>query len=339
MGSCLRSYLRASWRAVACFAALMLALHLVLVLSVPLRGAWAEIGYLDLILCALGFGCYLYGFAHYRSRYRRIAAALLAGEPLPPALSEAAEDVRVLSLCVRAEASRADAARSRLEAELREQRELLGSWAHEVKTPLAVCRLVLSREQAAPVRQPMEQQLSRIESQVSGVLHAERLRHLSQSLSMGRLDVPGLLRAAISRAAPLFQARALAVELEADPIDAMGDESCVGYILDQLLGNAAKYAPQGSTVRVSANRAGIAVANEGEIPAHQIGRLFDKGFFGDGGGSGGDARASGMGLYYARQTADALGGRLTVESTPGGGETTFTLALPAFQDYIRPASE
>lgn len=337
MGSYLSSYLRATWRMAASFALLLLAMHLVLFLSMPLRAVWNEVVYLDLLLGTMTLGFYGYGFASYRSRYRKIAQALDANELLLPAVEGAAsaEDTRILGQCVRAEAARSEAERIRLLAELCEQREMLTSWAHEVKTPLSVCRLILAREEAEPVRQPLEEQLRRVELQIRSVMHAERLRHLDQSVLMQKLDVPGIIRAAIARCAPLMQARAMEIALEAQPVHAMGDEQCAAYILDQLLTNAAKYAPEGSKIRVfSAQRdqiAEIAVANAGVIESHRIERLFDKGF------SCGEERASGMGLYYARQTAIALSGRLSVKSREG--ETVFTLALPQFQAYLQPASK
>lgn len=336
MGSYLSSYLRASWRAIACFAALMLSMHAVLYLSVPLRAVWSEVLYLDLLLCAMALGFLCYGFAHYRSRHRQLFEALQSGAPLLPTLAAApsAEDVRILSACIRAEARRSGEDHTTLLLALREQQDALTSWAHEVKTPLSVMRLILSREEAAPVERDLGAQLDRVESQLRGVLHQERLRHLDQSIGMTGLDVPGLLRAAIARSAPLMQGRSLEVALDAPAVEAMGDEQCAAYILDQLLTNAAKYAPEGSTVRVCARQArqaaALSIINLGEIGASQIGRVFDKGF------SGGGERASGMGLYYARQTAVALGGALQVNSE--AGETCFTLSLPRFQTYLAPAS-
>lgn len=345
MASFLISYLRAGWRVLASFALGMLALHLVLFLSVPLRQAWAEIAYLDLLLAALGAGLWLIGLMRYRSRYRYIRQALAGDGPVADALDDRprAEDVRILTECIRREVGLAQARHARLEAELREQRNLLALWAHEVKTPLAVCRLILSREEAEPVRNPLAAELRRIEAQVSTVLHAERLRHLEQSVVMRKLPLSPLLRAAVARNAELLRARSLEVELEMGPgapdAAAMGDEQGAGYILDQLLTNAAKYAPEGGAVRLSADcgdKASIRVSNAGAgIPEQDLARVFDKGFTGELGRAA--PGASGMGLYYARQTARALGGRLSVSSRPG--ETTFTLELPVFQAYLSPASK
>lgn len=335
MGSYLISYLKATWRMLACFAALMGAMNLVLALSIPIREAWSEVGYLDLLLLVMAAAAYGYGFMHYRSRHRKIWQALQTNESLVPALepNARAEDMRILSDCICHEADLTESQRLKLESELREQRDILTCWAHDVKTPLAVCSLILEKPQAEQVRQPIREQLSRIEAQVSGVLHAERLRHLDQSLGMVRMNMPGLLRAAIARSAALMQARLLELMLDAPAVEAMGDEQCVSYIMDQMLTNAAKYAPEGSQVDVkllqTPHCAQLIVTNGGTpIEQQHIGRVFDKGFSGE--------QGSGMGLYYAQQTAQALGGRIIAQSDEQG--TSFTLELPRFQEYLAPAS-
>ncbi len=58
------------------------------------------------------------------------------------------------------------------------------------------------------------------------------------------------------------------------------------------------------------------------ISAADLGRVFDRFYRGDAGGKPG----SGLGLAIARSHARAMGGELTVASTPGEG-TTFTLEL------------
>lgn len=340
MGCSIRSYLRASWRALVAFVLCMLALQLVLFLSVPLRSVWAEALYLDLLLAALAAACYVYGFLHHRSRYRRLRKALEDGGEVAPALDgrSRAEDVRILDACVRREAALGEEKRAALQRQLRDQQAELARWAHEVKTPVAVCRLILERTEAEPIRAPLGRQLERVEAQVAHVLQGERLRGLEQSLRMARLNAEKLLREAISRAAPLLRARGLEVELEAPDVAAMGDEQCASYVLDQLITNAAKYAPEGSLIRVRAEEGDrvirLSVQDQGPgIPVQDARRVFDMGYSGE---QRGHAQSSGMGLYYAKKTAEALGGRLTLDTDPGG--STFTLELPKLQDYLAPAA-
>lgn len=142
------------------------------------------------------------------------------------------------------------------------------------------------------------------------------------------------LAEAARRAAGLLAMRArergIAVEVPAANavLPARGEWRRVLQILLNLLGNALRYAPAESTVRLtvaaSGARARLTVADEGPgLSAEEGVRAFAKferlGRSGDGG--------SGLGLYISRRLARAMGGDLTVASTPGAG-ARFTLELP-----------
>lgn len=100
-------------------------------------------------------------------------------------------------------------------------------------------------------------------------------------------------------------------------------------ILLNLIGNAIRYSPEGSQVRIEIEQgedvAKVHVVDEGQgIAANKREKIFDKferlGRSGDGG--------SGLGLYISRKLARAMGGELAVTSDDGEGGR-FTLTLPS----------
>jgi signal transduction histidine kinase len=114
-----------------------------------------------------------------------------------------------------------------------------------------------------------------------------------------------------------------------ESLPAIGEFRRVLQILLNLLGNAIRYAPEGSSIWLRTESDGgmarITVADQGEgLSAEEIERVFTKferlGRSDDGG--------SGLGLYISRRLAEAMGGSLTVESAKGQG-ARFTLSLPA----------
>lgn len=118
---------------------------------------------------------------------------------------------------------------------------------------------------------------------------------------------------------------------EGESVPAIGEFRRVLQILLNLVGNAIRYSPEGSTVwlRVEqeGERARLVVADQGEgLSEQQQARVFDKferlGRSGDG---------SGLGLYISRRLARAMDGELTVESAPGQG-ARFVLELPSFDE-------
>lgn len=110
---------------------------------------------------------------------------------------------------------------------------------------------------------------------------------------------------------------------------AKGEFRRVLQILVNLVGNAIRYSPDGSVIKIQVKTEGedvaITVSDQGDgIALEDQSRIFEKferlGRSGDGG--------SGLGLFISKRLAEAMEGSLSVESTPGKG-TAFTLTLPA----------
>ena len=110
---------------------------------------------------------------------------------------------------------------------------------------------------------------------------------------------------------------------------AIGEFRRVLQILVNIIGNAIRYSPDGSVIKVRVkledDLANITVADQGDgIAEEDQEKIFSKferlGRSGDGG--------SGLGLFISRRLARAMGGDLVVASKSGQG-ATFTLSIPA----------
>jgi signal transduction histidine kinase len=137
------------------------------------------------------------------------------------------------------------------------------------------------------------------------------------------------------RAAGLLRVRAAdrMVRIDAPPRDdvltARGDFRRVLQIIVNLLSNAVRYSPAGSSVWVrtelEGDLAAVIVADQGKgIDASDHQRIFEKFERLDQNEPGG----SGLGLYISRQLARAMGGDINVDSAPGQG-SRFVLTLPS----------
>lgn len=151
------------------------------------------------------------------------------------------------------------------------------------------------------------------------------------SVSPDRIDLADVARRAAGILGVRAQERGIAIDLpdRDESVPAIGEFRRVLQVLLNVLGNAVRYAPEGSQIWVRAEneggRARIVVADQGKgLSAQQQTIVFEKferlGRSGDGG--------SGLGLYISRRLARAMAGELSVESAPGQG-ARFTLDLPA----------
>lgn len=164
------------------------------------------------------------------------------------------------------------------------------------------------------------------------MLDLARLEHGALELRRSPTDLHALLRDAVAEIEPLllsFDSRATLDCAPAMP-QPLCDAEIVHRIVANLLSNAAKHSPPGTTVRVSARPTGeglitVSVADEGEgiAPADQA-RIFEKFQQLEAGAATGGA---GIGLAFCKLAVEAHGGSIWVESQPGEG-STFRFSLP-----------
>ncbi len=148
-------------------------------------------------------------------------------------------------------------------------------------------------------------------------------------LELAELDLAGLATAAVDQVRPVADAQDVSLELDLRPTPFVGDPHRLAQLLDNLVGNAVKYAPGGRVlVRCRADDRGAALTVEDTgvgIPEDELPRLFDR--FYRASTSQGFA-ASGIGLSIVKAIVEAHEGSLEVESRVGAG-TTFRVVLPA----------
>lgn len=141
------------------------------------------------------------------------------------------------------------------------------------------------------------------------------------------LDLSRLMRESVERLSGLWKERNIRVEIHApEHLEAAGRESELRRLLQNLLDNAAKFAPAGSVVEVRLSevqgKAVLEVADRGPgIPEEARERLFTR-FSSNRAGGG-----KGLGLYLARQIAEAHSGTVRYLPRPGGG-SLFRMELP-----------
>ena len=130
------------------------------------------------------------------------------------------------------------------------------------------------------------------------------------------------------------QQAGISVVDEVSPSDTLAvraDRRRLKQIVSNLLSNAIKYNRPGGWVRVRARSAGdqveLSVTDSGPgLDEAQRARLFQP--FERLGAQHGPVAGTGLGLALSRQLADAMGGAIEVDSTPGVG-STFVVRLPA----------
>ena len=149
------------------------------------------------------------------------------------------------------------------------------------------------------------------------------------------IDVRRLLESVAELMGPLAEGhdRALAIAADVqDGADLHADAELLRRTLQNLIDNAVRYSPKGSTVRLEAlstrDELEIRVIDEGPgIPPDQRTRIFDRYTRLEGGLTASDATGRGLGLAFCRLAVESHGGSISVEANVPHG-SVFVLRLP-----------
>lgn len=234
-----------------------------------------------------------------------------------------------------------DLERARLTSETEKLRAaLLNSVSHDLRTPLVTVIGALSAVEAGGLSPAQERGLvvealdeaRRLDRFVGNLLGMTRLGHgalVPRRAAVAVAEVIGRARADLSRVLARFR---VAVEIDPATPPLAVDPVLIGQALVNLLENASKYAPEGSTIRLTAapvpEGVALTVIDEGPgIPVAERGRVFDlfhRAVQGDGQPAG-----TGLGLAIVKGMVEANGGTVAVIAPPDGRGAAIRLLLPA----------
>jgi signal transduction histidine kinase len=243
--------------------------------------------------------------------------------------------------------------------------EFLGIASHELRTPLASIKLAIQLTQRKLRAMPVaagtasagvagevydgeledsvraaqellakaDGQIGRLDRLVRDLLDVSRIQSGNLEIRTEPRDLTELVGEVIESYRLIAPERLILDELPAGTIMASIDGDRIREVIENLLNNALRYAPQGAitvALRASGGEATVEVRDEGpgltpKERARIWGRFqraerherYERSSAGDAAGGGG----LGLGLYLSREILLRHGGRIGVESAPGAGST------------------
>jgi two-component system sensor histidine kinase KdpD len=210
---------------------------------------------------------------------------------------------------------------------------ILSALSHDIRTPLTVLYGMADRLAHATLPHDlhgmaaaMRQQTLRVNSMVSNLLDMAKLRAGDIKLNLEWQPVEEVIGASIKLLGPALEQHPVSVTLPPDFPLLRFDAVLMERVLCNLLENASKYAPPGSSIRISAKTdktlAHLSVCNDGsQFPPDRLEELF--GLF-----ERGDAESNvpgvGLGLAICKAIVTAHGGTIHADND-NGACVTFTL--------------
>ncbi len=219
----------------------------------------------------------------------------------------------------------------------RQRRNFLLSITHELKSPIASLRLTmetlsrrtLNRDQLETLCNNGLRDATRLQNLVEDLLLAARLED-NWSPHPEPVDLLQIAQDCALNLKTRFPKTDIRIDIPAEGASILADKSGMTAVVQNLLENAVKYAPEGTSVQLSVQQVQgkmqLVVSDVGiGIPNHEKTAVFEK-FYRIGNEETRQTTGTGLGLYIVKQVVEAHQGKITVtDNRPSG--TIFTVEI------------
>ncbi len=228
--------------------------------------------------------------------------------------------------------------------------EFLANMSHELRTPmhaiLSFAELGVARagdrDKITTYLARIQQSGKRLLSLLNDLLDLSKLEAGCMTFKPAMNPIRPVIDQVVDELSALLHDRRLEIRIGSDgaPATAYFDPAKIAQVLNNLLGNACKFAPAGGVIEIScatdaACNLAISVSDSGPgIPPDEVELIFDQ--FVQNSKTMTGAGGTGLGLAICRQIVHAYGGRIRADNNPAGGARfSFTLPLTPPQPEIQ----
>ena len=213
--------------------------------------------------------------------------------------------------------------------------DFVSNVSHEIKTPITAIEGYamllqgsesLSGEDAEYVEKILlnSQRLSEL---VGNMLLFSKIDNQAIDTKVESFSLDEHIRQSILLLEPKWTEKNIELDVELEQVEYEGNKSLMMHIWNNLIGNAIKFTPEGSTVRIALRKEKeniiFTVDDEGDgISEENAGHIFDKFYQCD---SSHKQEGNGLGLALVKSILDSIGGSVSTENIDGGCRFTVVL--------------
>lgn len=213
-----------------------------------------------------------------------------------------------------------------LQGRISDYEDYVEAWAHEIKTPVSLLTMLIdNRRDDMPEHEQrkLDYIRNRMQESVNQMLFYARLKSARKDYLLETLSLSECVEDVLEDYRPLLEGKGFLVSTDICDAAVFSDRRGLHFLLSQVISNCVKYCrddirPELSLffIRKESHCSLIIRDNGMGVRSSDLPYIFEKGFTGDSGE--GRKRATGMGLYLAKEIAGDL--KLTLEADSRWGE-------------------
>lgn len=217
------------------------------------------------------------------------------------------------------------------QGEVKEYKEYVETWVHEVKTPIAVSKLIIENNRN-DITRSLAEEMDKVEGFVEQMLYYSKSSSLHEDYTIREVSMKSLVMKAVKNQAKSMIAEKVTPKFGNLEYMVFTDSKWMEFVMGQIISNGVKYCSRERKPEIvfsavqKRKTVTLTIADNGiGIPLEDQGRVFRKGYTGENGRK--YPRSTGIGLYLCDILCQKLGTKIAVTSDEKGTAVILELAL------------
>ncbi|MBI6015320.1 sensor histidine kinase [Clostridium perfringens] len=203
---------------------------------------------------------------------------------------------------------------------INDYREYIELWVHEIKTPIATCKLLIENNES-PLTESIGEEVCKLENYIDQALFYTRSNTLEKDYIIKEMSLSSCVNKVLNNNADSLIKKRVKISLGDLEKGVYSDSKWIEFILGQIISNSIKYMnKEQKELKIYCSESSKYVIlniedNGAGISEKDLSRVFDKGFTGENGRKFG--KSTGIGLYLCKKLCKKLGLDINLVSEEG----------------------